>query len=280
MLDNDERPGLALSNDQLLDYIKKQKSRIKRLEKEKDTLQKENIEYERQIGSKTESKGNSESSSDNSCLFWGLIDKESPFKQKLAKSALNFFIGTISKSSLGRKCVISKRTLFDRWKEHIIIIKMRAMSNALHDSNKSYVALEQKTAKLKALLARTHQSNQRFQEDTTSFKKIQKDAALQLKTLKERDESERMALLETVRVRTIETAFQYDMELAIQRAADGKISIYFVSSRCSILDLFFQKIFFSQNFAGEFHNENCLRSLLLHLLSDATPLAAYAHMIM
>lgn len=222
MLDNDEKPGVALSNDQLLDYIKKQKSKIKRLEKEKETLHKENVEHERQIGSQSQSGGNSALSSDNSSLFWGLIDKESPFKQKLAKSALNFLIGTISKSSLGRKCVISKRTLFDRWKEHILLSKMSTLSIELQDSNKSFVALEQKTAKLKALLARTHQSNQRFQEDTTSFKKIQKDAALQLKTLKERDESERMALLETVRVRTIETAFQYDMELAIQRAADGK----------------------------------------------------------
>jgi hypothetical protein len=221
MLDNDEKPGAALSNDQLLDYIKKQKSRIKRLEKEKETLHSENVELKHQIGSKAESTVKSESS-DNSSLFWGLIDKESPFKQKLAKSALNFLIGTISKSSLGRKCVISKRTLFDRWKEHIYVSKMSTLSNELQDSNKSFAALEQKTAKLKALLARTHQSNQRFQEDTTSFKKIQKDAALQLKTLKERDESERMALLETVRVRTIETAFQYDMELAIQRAADGE----------------------------------------------------------
>jgi hypothetical protein len=222
MLDIDEKPGAALSNDQLLDYIKKQKSRIKRLEKEKETLHRENIEHERQIGSKIESTVKSESSSNNSSLFWGLIDKESPFKQKLAKSALNFLIGTISKSSLGRKCVLSKRSLFDRWKEHVFLSKISTLSIELQDSNKSFAALEQKTAKLKALLARTHQSNQRFQEDTTSFKKIQKDAALQLKTLKERDESERMALLETVRVRTIETAFQYDMELAIQRAADGE----------------------------------------------------------
>jgi hypothetical protein len=222
MLDIDEKPGAALSNDQLLDYIKKQKSRIKRLEKEKETLHRENIEHERQIGSKIESTVKSESSSDNSSLFWGLIDKESPFKQKLAKSALNFLIGTISKSSLGRKCVLSKRSLFDRWKEHVFLSKISTLSIELQDSNKSFAALEQKTVKLKALLARTHQSNQRFQEDTTSFKKIQKDAALQLKTLKERDESERMALLETVRVRTIETAFQYDMELAIQRAADGE----------------------------------------------------------
>ena len=56
--------------------------------------------------------------------------------------------------------------------------------------------------------------------NTHSYEKS--DAAQQLKTLKARDETERDALLETVRARTIETAFQYDMELAIQRAADGE----------------------------------------------------------
>jgi hypothetical protein len=94
-------------------------------------------------------------------------------------------------------------------------------------------------------LARTHQSNQRFQEDTTSFKKIQRDAALQMKSIKERDESERLALLETVRARTIEHAFQYDMELAIQRAADGMIASQLSipqgsnngnSKKCSLLE--------------------------------------------
>ena len=217
MFDNDDKSHSVLTNDQLLDYIKKQKSRIKRLEK--DALQRESSEKGQMNGI---SKHGNDSQSDNSSLFWGLIDRESPFKQRLAKSALNFLMGTISKSGLGRKCVASKRSLFDRWKEKTVNCKITAISNELTDLNKSFVTLEQKSSKLKALLARSHQSNQRFQEDTTSFKKTQVDAALQLKSLKERDESERMDLLETVRMRTIETAFQYDMELAIQRAADGE----------------------------------------------------------
>jgi hypothetical protein len=220
MFDENDKSSSVLTNDQLLDYIKKQKARIKRLEK--DALQKESAEKEKekeQING-TPKVGN-DLQSDNSSLFWGLIDRESPFKKKLAKSALNFLIGTISKSGLGRKCVPSKRSLFDRWKEKAAQCKITAISNELTDLNKSFATLEQKSVKLKALLARSHQSNQRFQEDTTSFKKTQVDAALQLKSLKERDESERMDLLETVRMRTIETAFQYDMELAIQRAADG-----------------------------------------------------------
>lgn len=227
MFENDEKSAGALSNDQLLDYIKKQKNRIKRLEKDKENLQKENKEQGQQIDAASGARSGAESSSDNSSLFWGLIDRETPFKQKLAKSALNFLIGTITKSSLGRKCLTSMRSLFDRWKQQTVQLKIATMSNDLVDSSKSLAALEQKSAKLKALLARTHQSNQRFQEDTTSFKKIQKDAALQLKSLKERDDSERMALMETVRARTIETAFQYDMELAIQRAADGVAAFFF-----------------------------------------------------
>ena len=219
MVDNEDKVANTLSNDQLLDYIKKQKARIKRLEKEKENLTKVNAEQERQIEAGVQPINSS--SSDNSSLFWGLIDRESSFKQKLATSALSFLVSTIGKTSLGRRYIPSRRSLFDRWKEVTIQSKIITISGALSDSHKSFAALEQKSLKLKALLARTHQSNQRFQEDTTSFQKIQKDAALQLKTLKERDESERLALLETVRAQTIETAFQYDMELAIQRAADG-----------------------------------------------------------
>lgn len=232
MLEVDDKAGAALSNDQLLDYIKKQKAKIKRLEKEKETHLKENAERGQRVDATLGARDNSPSSSDSS-LFWELIERETPFRQKLAKSALNFLVGTISKSSMGKKCVASKRTLFDRWKHETLLSKMSSISADLVDSTKSYTALEQKTAKLKALLARTHQSNQRFQEDTTSFKKIQRDAALQLKSLKERDESERLELLETVRARTIETAFQYDMELAIQRAADGSVTLcskYFLTS--------------------------------------------------
>lgn len=233
MLEVDDKAGAALSNDQLLDYIKKQKAKIKRLEKEKETQLKENTEREQRVDATLGARDNVQSSSDSS-LFWGLIDRETPFRQKLARSALNFLVGTISKSSMGKKSVASKRTLFDRWKHETLLSRMSSITTDLADSNKSYAALEQKTAKLKALLARTHQSNQRFQEDTTSFKKIQRDAALQLKSLKERDESERLELLETVRVRTIETAFQYDMELAIQRAADGNTAMLNNHAHCII----------------------------------------------
>ena len=219
MIENEDKVANTLSNEQLLDYVKKQKARIKRLEKEKETLTKLNSEQRRQI--EAGAQPISSSLSDDSSLFWGLIDRESSFKQKLATTALNHLVSTISNSSLGSRSFPSRRSLFDRWRDHTIQSKIMTISGALLDSNKSFAALEQKSAKLKALLARTHQSNQRFQEDTTSFKKLQQDAALQLKTLKERDESERSALLETVRTRNIETAFQYDMELAIQRAADG-----------------------------------------------------------
>lgn len=238
-MEAEDKSANALSNEQLLEYIKKQKAKIKKLEKDKETLGKINVEQEQQIIAATAAAAAaavstagttspSHSSSDNPSLFWGLIDRESSFKQKLAKIALNSFVATIEKSSLGKKYVPSRRSLFDHWKEHTYFMKMTAIATELLESSKSYLALEQKTAKLKALLARTHQSNQRFQEDTTSFKKIQKDAELQLKSLKERDESEREALLETVRARTIETAFQYDMELAIQRAADGDILFLFI----------------------------------------------------
>ena len=135
MFDESDKSSSVLTNDQLLDYIKKQKARIKRLEK--DALQKESAEKEKEQINGTP-KVRNDLQSEHSSLFWGLIDRESPFKQKLAKNALNFLIGTISKSGLGRKCVPSKRSLFDRWKEKAAQCKITAISNELTDLSKSF----------------------------------------------------------------------------------------------------------------------------------------------
>ena len=198
-MDTDDKAANTLSNEQLLDYIKKQKAKIKRLEKDKETLGKTNVEQEQKIiaaiaataaaiassataaataaqqnsTNSSNASSDSHSSSDNSSLFWGLIGRESQFKQKLAKNTLNFLISTITKSSLGRENIPTRSSLFEKWRKHTYKMKLQSLAGELVESSKSFQALEMKTAKLKALLARTHQSNQRFQEDTTSFKKIQ-----------------------------------------------------------------------------------------------------------
>ena len=157
-------------------------------------------------------------------MFWDLIDKESPFQRKLATTAITLLTSTVSKSSFGKKSVQpSRRSLFDSWRVRTLELRAEAAAREASEVKAEFASLEQKTAKLKALLSRTHQANKRFEEDTTSFKRAQKDAAMQLKAMKEREDSERMALLETVRVHTIESAFQQDMELVIQRAAESML---------------------------------------------------------
>jgi hypothetical protein len=199
----------TLSTEQLLDYIKKQKVRIKRLEKDKEGI-------EQALSAATSGRLNSESATRiDQTLFWDLISREQPFSQNLARSAINSLVSAISRSGLAKNSIPSKRSLFDLWKDSylrckasqglktaiIIFNRLLACSNTLNlnllaerhaeDVTKAMAASEQKASKLKALLARTHQANQRYQEDTTTFKKAQKEAVMQLKTLKEKDETER-----------------------------------------------------------------------------------------
>lgn len=249
------KAGSALTAEQLLDYIKKQKLKIKRLEKDKETLTKQVNESTEAVvaanaavkaaenaasAATNEAKAvmasaetktplsvassSSSSSSTSGSMFWDLIDKESPFQRKLATSAITLLTSTIKKSNFGKKSIQpSRRSLFDAWRIRTMELRAEAAVREAAEVKAEFASLEQKTAKLKALLSRTHQANKRFEEDTTSFKRAQKDAAMQLKAMKEREDGERMALLETVRVHTIESAFQQDMELVIQRAAESML---------------------------------------------------------
>jgi hypothetical protein len=48
--------------------------------------------------------------------------------------------------------------------------------------------------------------------------------------LKLQEESEKLALMEAVRVQSIENAFQHDVELAIQKAAENMICQHILGS--------------------------------------------------
>lgn len=61
-------------------------------------------------------------------------------------------------------------------------------------------------------------------EDTNVYRKAQEEAAAALRDLKQREAAEREALLETLRARSIEAAFQQDAELALQRAAEEMVA--------------------------------------------------------
>jgi hypothetical protein len=156
MGDNDEKEektgGNALSTDQLLEYIKKQKARIKRLEKEKENLTKVNKEQEVEKSDAIALQSEVKSSSNNSSsLYWGLIGRESSFQQKLAHSALNFLVKIITYSSIGKQYIPTKRSLFDKWRNGILHVKTEKIQNDLKEATKSFNLLEQKTAKLKVI---------------------------------------------------------------------------------------------------------------------------------
>jgi hypothetical protein len=163
----------SISADQLMDYIKKQKQKIKTLETK---LQK----YE-QSSKTSKSKDSSDTTKDSSdLLFWEFIHKQSAFHQRLAKRALSSMIYTFENSKLGQMYVPTTKNLFYRWKEQTMLQKLTTITT-----------LEQKNAKLKALLARTHSINQKNLEDSNMLKQRQQDALMELKSLKEREESER-----------------------------------------------------------------------------------------
>lgn len=151
----------ALSPEQLLDYIKKQKQKIKSLETKLAKSQ-GNSATDGSI-SASSSKINSKSN----VLFWEFLSKESSFHQQLAKRAIGSMIYVLENSTLGRASIPTSKNLFDRWKNAIIAAKSQA--------------LEQRNSKLKVLLAKTHAISQKNAEDSNA-----------LKNLKERDENERL----------------------------------------------------------------------------------------
>ena len=163
--------SFTLSSDQLMDYIKKQKTKIK-------TLENKLIKYEGISGNDKNITESKESSS--TYLFWEFIHKQSTFHQNLARCALSIMFARIESSKLGQQHVPTVKNLFNKWKEKSIALKLSNFSS-----------LEQKNVKLKALLARTHSINQKNIEDSNMLKQRQQDALNELKTLKERDGSER-----------------------------------------------------------------------------------------
>ena len=121
----------TLSTEQLLDYIKKQKIRIKRLEKEKETFTKQD-----KILTKSSEQAASVPSTANPALFWDLIDRESPFMRKIAKTALSMLTSTLSKSTVGKNFQPSKKSLFDRWRSRCVELRAEHAIRDAVEANK------------------------------------------------------------------------------------------------------------------------------------------------
>ena len=163
----------------------------------------------------------SKDSSNNSMLFWELIQRDNQFNQRLAKQALISLTMTLCGSNLGRSKLllrsnISTSCAFHRWKDFCNMNQKQELERQVEENNSSYRELEIKSAKLKALLSRTHQANKQQLEDANAIKKVQETTSQELKNHAE----EKVILLEQMRAREVESAFQQDLEIYIQRAAD------------------------------------------------------------
>ncbi len=86
-------------------------------------------------------------------------------------------------SQYGKMNILSLKNSFYRWKTTINKEKCESLVSINESNIKTIAQLEQKNAKLKALLARTHQASQRNAEDSNIMKQAQKEVFVRSLTL-------------------------------------------------------------------------------------------------
>ena len=122
------------------------------------------------------------------------------------------------------------------------MVRLTKLTNDLKESTNNNAQMEQRIVKLKALLARTHQANQRNLEEFDNMKKakLSKDDELKLHEMKAN--AELNSLREAVRANSITSAFQYDIDILIQNAGYCFIFYFF---NFKFIFTFIQPILFS-----------------------------------
>lgn len=154
----------TLSTEQLLEYIKKQKARIKRLEKETESLKNEREQLKlAQIERSNVTDGS------NPAFFWELIEREKPFKRKLAKAALQSLVTVVQCSSHSKTALLrlhnAKGIFFNKWKTYTLQDQLHKSTSQCDELRHCLIQTEQRIGKLKGLLAKTHHANQRNMEE-------------------------------------------------------------------------------------------------------------------
>lgn len=86
-------------------------------------------------------------------------------------------------------------------------------------------------AKLKGLLAKVHQANQKHSEESSAVRRERQEVVRERESLRSREDQERRALELQLRDRDIESAFQQDVEIAIQRAAQAMSESYSITQQ-------------------------------------------------
>lgn len=155
-------------------------------------------------------------------IFWESISKNDAFVQNLGRNCLNRMLSVLLDSNLGKnrlRLLSTGRSLkvaFSLLKQHVLVARTQVMQNEVMESSKSVKESESKITKLKALLARTHNANKQQLQDTKAFQRAQQSASEELRA----NAAEKANLLEEVRARDIQSAFQQDMEIYLQKLAE------------------------------------------------------------
>jgi hypothetical protein len=145
--------GLSkLTAEQLLDYVKKQNIKMKKLKSENEALQKTTLALNGTINDlKSKAIETGPSLADSSVvdgssynLFWDLIDRRPPWQQKLAKLSLVSMVGNLTKLSPATGASSSVRRAFHKWVLAAHSIKTESVQASLEESKKANGLLEQR----------------------------------------------------------------------------------------------------------------------------------------
>ena len=141
------------------------------------------------------------------------------------RAAVAYLLNTLLRDIV-KPSSMTVRTMFGQWKERFCggDSERTKIVKDLEVSRQANAAMEQRITKLKALLARTHQANQRNLEEFDNLKKTQKEAEGEMKNMDLKKDAELESLKEVVRASSITNAFQYDIDILIQNAADTVIN--------------------------------------------------------
>lgn len=141
----EEKSSLTtLTNDQLQEYIKKQHVKVKKLQIQIDSLQKEVAVHKSKELEKSISSLPSTSSSDSSTLFWDMIKTRPSWQQNLARVAVSSLAKNLYllNSRLNHKHTV--KSAFCSWLVKVQSDKIHSFSHILTETKKANNMLEQR----------------------------------------------------------------------------------------------------------------------------------------
>jgi hypothetical protein len=193
-----------LTVEQLLDYVKKQNAKVKKLKLEND-------EIRSQLS--TVAATEPQPSGDG---FWREIHNRPEWQRQLARGVLAHLLYSFQ---IPKNLLTQLRRAFLHWHRLSTELHTSVLKKQLTEASETQTQLEQRVSKLKTLLSRMHQSNQKNVEDTVLARKNQLEIALEYQQRMTQEEAEKQALEEQLRCLAFESALHSDMEFMIEKAA-------------------------------------------------------------